>query len=215
MERAYQRLKRRFTAGRFDVTGLPDAVACLERINTRLDEALRTLTDRDKRNAYNRSIGISAGIEAKLADVFDSRAHYKTGQDLLAQRRPADALAQFELAYKRDPKEPENNVAIARALLSGVPSQESIGRARIMIDEALKADEELVGAHLVMATVCRLEEQKDKALEHLRIAARLDPDNAEVKSARDSLGSGARTSTQGFRKKESVFDKVRKILKMD
>ncbi len=90
-----------------------------------------------------------------------------------------------------------------------------IGRARIMIDEALKADEELVGAHLVMATVCRLEEQKDKALEHIRIAARLDPENPEVKAARDSLGGSSRTSTQGFRKKESVFDKVRKILKMD
>ena len=172
------------------------------------------MTDRALRLSYNRAIGESAAaLDARITEIFDARAMYRTGMDLLAERRYDEALAQFEAAAARDPGEPEYTAAIAQVLVSRGHDQRQLERARALADHALKQDPELVPAIVVLASICRLENKRDEALELARRALRIDPDSKEALTVRDLLQPSLSGTKISFEKKrESILDRLRNAL---
>jgi tetratricopeptide (TPR) repeat protein len=215
VESAYARGRRRYARARYEGEASGDVSRLLDVIHCRLDEARATLTDRTLRLSYNRSIGIATpGLEARIVEMFEARQHYGAGLELAGVHKPDEALAEFEAAATQDPREPEYAVAIARHLLARGPLSDSIARARSLLEEALRIDPDLVPAMIGMATVCRIERQREAAVEHLRAALRIDPENAEALAMKGLLQGTAPASKMVFKKQqESVFDRLKRILK--
>jgi len=210
IECAHRRALRRFAPGRFEGAG-PDAPSILDQVRARMEEARMTLTDRALRTSYNRAVGVTtAALDARIAEMFEARAIYQTGVDLVQARRYDEALAQFEAAATRDPGEPEYEVAIAKILVARPPAPGQIERARSLAEHALATEPELVAAILALASVCRVEQKREEAAELIRRALRIDPDNSEAAAARDLLQPALKPNKMSFlKKRDSVVDRIR------
>ena len=133
---------------------------------------------------------------------------------LLAARKTTEALAQFEQARSLDQEEPLYLVAAGRSLLSQAPSAAVTQQASDLLTSAIKANEEIVDAHVLMSQVHRLQGHNDEALNCIKTALRLDPENGEARTQLEILRG--KTTSQRIvvqKPRESVVDYVKKWLK--
>jgi len=215
VEGGYTRAMRRFARVRFEGVAGSDALPLIDAIHAKLADARATLTDRGLRLSYNRTIGVATpGLEARVAQIFEARAVWATGMDMMDARRPGEAAAQFEEASRQDPEEPLYAVATAKALLAQSPTPETTARARAILEEAVRTDEEMVDAHVGLAQVCRLEGARDEATVHVRAALRLDPENVEARAVKGLLQAVSKPSKIAFQKRqESVVEKLVNLIR--
>lgn len=212
---AWCRLRRQFARSRYEGLVTPQAMTVLEGIHWRMDHARDRLLDRDVRMQYNRAIEIATpSLEARLVEVFDARQLYLAGLEALEGRDAKGAMSHFEAALRQDPLEPDFLVGMANALLAMPASDEVYAEARDLLNKALAMEEDLVEAHLAMAELMRRTGQWDPAMEQVRHALALCPENEEAHNLRERLrkrGSAPRTGS--FTKPPaSLFDRVKSLL---
>ncbi len=213
VEEAGRRLRRRFARARYETTATPRAMQYLEEINARVDEAVQTLTDLDLRSAYNRTLALTAEVQARLAVVFEARTSWQSGVVALKAGDHKEAAARFEQAAQQDPEEPLYPVALARTLVSASASPAGASRARGLVEGVLARWPEFPEARVVMAHLLRGEGRKDEAMEHVRAVLRQDPEHAEARRLRELLSAKSAPVAFRFRKKpESVFTRLKRRL---
>jgi len=217
IDEAYNRAKRRYSRKRYaDVAGA-EVAEHLDTIHAKLDLAMAVLTDRDRRNEYNRAQDIDTPtLNSSLAQIFDARDVWLTGITLNQEGKVDDALLRFEEADRQDPLEPIYGVSIANALLVGKPETEAIGRAEQLLERALDDNDRMVAAHVGMAKLSRLRGNRIKAMEHARKALVLEPDNEEARRIKELLNTNANPSKIDFKRKhESIVEKLKDRFKLN
>jgi len=187
-----------------------EAMEMVDKINQRLEAVRDVLNDRSKRNAYNRQIGISTpSLDTRVVEMGEARAVWRAGVDLLHEHKAPEALAQFEVASRQDPYEPEFKVYQAWAILATPPTPGSLFQSRGLVDEALKVDPDLVEGLACMGAIERMEGKADAAREHVRRALALDPDNAHGREVQDLLRPRPGAPKMSFQKSpSSLVDRI-------
>lgn len=214
VEEASRRLRRRFARTRYEATATPRALQYLDEINTRVDEAVRTLTDLDLRSAYNRTLDtLTADVQARLTVVFEARRSWQSGMVALKAGDHKEAVARFEQAVRQDPEEPLYPLALARAVVAVSASPAGASRARGLAEGVLAKWPEFPEAHVVMAHILRGEGRKDEAMTHVRAVLRQDPEHAEARRLKELLSAQSAPVAFRFQKKpESVLTRLKRKL---
>jgi len=96
---------------------------------------------------------------------------------LMAQGRNEDAIAQFREALRIDPVHTNARLNLARALMR----QGDRAGAAAELDAFLKQKPDHADAQLALGTVYFAQHRYEQALLHLKQAARLEPENAEIR----------------------------------
>ena len=208
-------MKRRFSRGRYDEFQSGEVGEHLDVIHARADQAFAILNDRDRRASYNRTLkNESPELNARLYRMFDAREVWLAGRKLLQANKVPEALIRFEEALSQDPDEPSYRVSVASALLAAPQGPDVLERAQTLLEEVLREHDKMVEAHLGMAQLYRLSRNHSKAMEHVRKALILEPDNEEGRRLKELLNAQAKPSKMSFQKKsESVVSRLKSRFK--
>ncbi len=207
---AYLKARAQFSRAKYADVVPAEAMEMVDKINQRLEAVRDVLNDRSKRNAYNRQIGISTpSLDTRVVEMGEARAVWRAGVDLLHEHKPLEALAQFEVASRQDPYEPEFKVYQAWAILATPPTPGSLFQSRGLVDEALKVDPDLVEGLACMGAIERMEGKADAARENVRRALALDPDNVHGREVLDLLRPRPGAPKMSFQKSpSSLVDRI-------
>jgi curved DNA-binding protein CbpA len=100
---------------------VPDLAAAGQRLFARLNEAYGTLSDKQKRAAYDSSLATGAGgggsadAEAKMMAIFRAEEHFRLGELALRRQAFAQASTEFDKAVELNPDEAEHHALAAWA----------------------------------------------------------------------------------------------------
>ena len=96
---------------------------------------------------------------------------------LMAQGWNEDAIAQFREALRIDPVHTNARLNLARALMR----RGDLAGAAAELDAFLEQNPDHAGAQLALGTVFFVQHRYEQALLHFQQAARLEPENAEIR----------------------------------
>lgn len=216
VEEARRRLLRRWAKAKFEhLSQRRDVMALLEEIHARVEEAYEVLKDREKRLKYNRSLpAYTPDLDTKTLEIFEAYRAFQEGLKAFEAGRVDEALSRFEEAEGRDPEEPLYKTFIAKAILRKSPTREGAARARKVLQGLTEKGLELTDLHLVMATILKIEEKSEEAMQHVRTVLRYDPENVEAKRLKDLLNARSLPGKVTFQKRrESLFERLKKKIK--
>lgn len=210
---SYARIKRRFAESKFEGVVSPEVTPMLMMIRKKIDEAKATLTDRQARLNYNKSIGIgSKEIEEKTCMIFDALAYWSLGKDLFKERNYARAMEMFEQAMLRDKEEDLFLIWYARAKAANTQDPQEWEKSKQVVEQCLSRQFETVDAHIALSHILKLMGQLEKAEEVIKVALKLDPENEDAKTLKRVLQALPKDGKITFeRKRETLLDKMKKL----
>lgn len=147
-----------------------------------LREAYETLQVDSKRKSY------LASLEEMKADPGEGAVGKAQEQalealrsgDLLMRKKDFEAAEQqYQCANRLDPK-PIYRVAEAWAIYLDPARKSEAGRAKQMMQDALRADPECDRAHYQLGVIARVDGLSDRAEKHFREALRINPKHVEA-----------------------------------
>jgi len=207
---ACNELLKRTDRSRFGDRMPDDQMQVLAAVHKRIERARDVLTDRTRRAAHNRGLGLeSRDIESRTLAIFDARDVWELGMRLFQAQRHSEALARFAEAARIDPTEPEYLTAQAWTMAALPPGRASIQRARELIEEALAMQPELLDGHVLIANLLQKEGAIPRARYHVKRALAIEPRHAEAAALDAILGNGPEEPPPRIVKKDSIFRKIK------
>ena len=180
IEVAYQVKRRQFELGNFRDLDLGEHYAHLEEICTALDRAFEVLSDREKREAYDGTLGRGTA-ELARGHALEAEMHCRRGEELFNLERFRKAVEAFGKAVEVDPQaEYQSKFALAYFMANRHREMEAVGEAMVLVQEALATDPDDQTSHLVAATISREVGHTDEALHHLQELIKTNPASREA-----------------------------------
>jgi Tfp pilus assembly protein PilF len=123
-------------------------------------------------------LGLYYAEQAILRDPSNASAHNNRGLALVYLQRPAEAEGAFRRAIELEP----NNALYRSNLAGALRGQERLEEAeQVLLQEALPRDPTLGAAHFVLGLVYLDMQRPDQAIEPLRNAMHLQPQDQDVR----------------------------------
>lgn len=172
--RAYLLLARRYHSDVYAGLQLGHAAEVLGTLFQRLNDAMETLTDDERRTEYAVYLDRKAkGLPTDVAAILEAEALFLKGEMLAKQGKWQDASDLFDQALALNHAEPEFQVyaAVSAWRLNTLGVKE----ARQKIIEALEESPKMVSGHVYLGALAREEGNVSAAKAHLNRALELDP----------------------------------------
>lgn len=172
--RAYLSLARRYHSDAYSGLDLGHAATVLSALFQRLNEAMETLTDDERRSEYAIYLDRKArGLPTDVGAILEAEALFQKGELLAKQGKWQDAAELFDQAIARNHAEPEFHVyqAVSSWRLGAAAAEE----ARQKITRALDESPNMVSGHVYLGVIAREEGDGRAAKGHLNRALELDP----------------------------------------
>lgn len=191
----------------------------VEEIFHLLTVANDTLTDSKKRGEYQKTVMQGGGTpesERKLNVMVEAAINYQKVDVLVRRRRYDEALALCDTAMAVVRKEPDYPAMKAWILLlqRGVEDERVADEIRELLRKTFALNPDHVHGHFVRAHFLKRMGEHDKALQHFKKVARLDPRNLEalrevrVGTMRQAKGRTTAPPPRGDSKRPSIFGKL-------
>jgi tetratricopeptide (TPR) repeat protein len=211
--RSVERLRKKYALTKYEGSS-DDAKKFLFYIHQRLEEAHRTLLNRDLRLAYNKNIGIETpGLLSTIANIFDAEALFEQGMAEYKKQHYREAGDAFLEASNREPRDPRYAVWFAKALMAQAFSKDMTERLVALLSKVVEDHKDCAMAYATLAEVYRRAGQKKEAEECCAKALSIDPENSDAKRTKALLQKREMPSTITFRKEESVVKRILGVLK--
>jgi hypothetical protein len=190
----------------------------VEEIFHLLTVANDTLTDSKKRGEYQKTVMQGGGTpesERKLNVMVDAAINYQKVDVLVKRRRYDEALSLCDAAMAVVRKEPDYPAMKAWILLlqQGVEDEKVAHEIHELLRKTFALNPDHVHGHFVRAHFLKRMGDHDKALQHFKKVAKLDPRNLEalrevrVGTMRQAKGRTTAPPPRGDSKRPSIFGK--------
>lgn len=196
--RAYLSLARRYHSDSYAGLDLGHAATVLSSLFQRLNEAMETLTDEERRTEYAIYLDRKAkGLPTDVGAILEAEALFQKGELLAKQSKWQDASDLFEQALKLNHAEPEFHVyaAVAAWRLNTL----SLEEARRNITRALEDSPNMVSGHVYLGALAREEGDARGAKAHLSRALELDPRQEQALAEMRALNEKSTPKSAGAR----------------
>lgn len=182
---AYLALARAFHPDRAAGMGMEAKRADFEKVFARLSEANATLADDARRAEYVRILaagGVDAvrrqeeAEQAKAIAILEAEEHFRIGEMMMRRGQWREALAEFELAVKKNPEEAEHHAYLAWAhwsLATDKPSAIQPAKQRLAL--ALKVNDACAPAYYFLGHVYIVQGDVPRAIGQFQRALDLRP----------------------------------------
>jgi tetratricopeptide (TPR) repeat protein len=203
-----EQLRKKYALNKYQ-GNFEDAREFLFYIHQRIEEAHRTLLNRDLRLAYNKNLGIETpGLVSTVANLFDAEALFEQGMAEYNRQHYREAEDAFLEATKREPRDPRYAVWFAKALMAQAFSRDVNERALAVLNKVIEERRDFAMAYATLGEVYRRLGQRKEAEDCCAKALSLDPENDDAKRTKSLLKKREMPSTITFRKEESVVKRI-------
>jgi curved DNA-binding protein CbpA len=157
---------------------------CAQMIFDRITEANETLSNREQRDEYLRSVAVGGGTRASermMRDVLESAVEFQKVEVLLKRREYPQAMQLLDSAIAKNPEEPDY-LATQGWLLHLMNPNEGANLAEMArpLERALALNPRSERAHHYYGIVLKRMRRDNEALRHFRQAVELNPRNLEA-----------------------------------
>lgn len=207
VKRAYLKMTKEFHPDRLPSSADADIREVMGFVFSKLSEALKTLSDPDRRKAFVRTAAKQAGV-AGPADPEGALLEYEKARVFINKKDHPKAVMHLKEAHELDPKNAEY---LARFLWFGYlaaeePKQDKLHEIRLKLEEKYRTTPGNFYVNRYLATICRLLEEGDKYELHLAKANSIRP--TDIETARELRLFNTRKGKAS--KRRSLFGRKKK-----
>lgn len=184
--RAYLALARRYHSDAYAGLDLGSAAPTLASLFQRVNEAMETLTDTERRTDYNIYLDRKArGLPTDVGAILEAEALFQQGEALFKAGKWPEAYERFEKAVALNHAEPEFHVYLN--VCGWKLKTLDATTARAGIQKALETSPRMASGHAFLGMITRDDGDERAATVHLKRALEFDPHFAPALSEMRAL----------------------------
>jgi curved DNA-binding protein CbpA len=198
---SYYALARRYHPDRFRSGHLQELLLHAEGYFTRVTEAYNTLSNRERRVEYGRTLAreVREPDAAKTTDTaYLARQNFIKAKSLLDKKKMVEALVFLENAVRLDDSQADYHFELGQLLVRNVRRR---GEAEQQLIRAAELDPSRIGPYLALANLYHRGGKNAEAARMFREVLRWDPTNAEASTMLAELAEAPAAGTDPGRRK--------------